>query len=305
MLGLAERRALFIVLKQAEVELSVGLNEWLKGVTDGAERFTAKQLRNALANVKQAVQTVRQLDPAMQAVLGSAKSKAAAMSIGHVETQLFQFGYIFDGSIQSPNIKVAAVLAKGDKLLLKRYPRSAARYAGQMERHIKRQLTLGVIKGESFDATIGRLTRLTPARMLEGSLAPASAMAKGLMQMPRTSAARLIRTEVMNAYNTFSLESIKDLALGDDTIRKRWDSSLDRRSKGCACRRLNGEVQKVGDPFSTGVMHSPEHPNCRCTVVPWSVHWKHDSMRSTGTEGIDAPDPKPFTRRSDQRAPAK
>lgn len=304
MLGLEERRALFIVLKQAEVELSAGLSEWLKEHSDGQIRFTAKEMRKAIASVKKAMVSIEALRPATEAALLSAKKKASLLAINHIEKQFSSFSFVFDEEVKLPDLQVASLLEKGDKLLLKKYPKSAKKYAVDVERHIRRQLALGVLKKESLDALAGRLTRLTPARMLEDKLPPPRAMAKGLMQMPRSNAFRLVRTEALNAYNAVSLESIQSLAEDDDAIRKRWDSSLDRR--GClVCRDLDEEVQPVSEPFSTGVMHAPQHPNCRCTVVPWAEHWKHDSMKSTGTEGIDAPDQKPLIMLSDERAPAR
>lgn len=293
MLGQIERRELFIALQQAEVELSVGLNEWLKGVTDGGERFTAVQLRNALANTRRAMQTVRSLEPRMTGALETLRATAARVSGAHVEFQMLQFSHIFDGEIKPINVRVAATFARGNKLLIRKHKRSARRYAGAMEQHIKRQLTLGVINGESFDQMATRLMRLGPRSIGMSTLTPAEGMARGLMQMPRSQAMRIVRTEAINAYNTYHLESINDLADDDEGIRKRWDSSLDRR--GCvACRELDEEVQKVDEKFSTGVMHPTQHPHCRCTVVPWRDDWKHDSMKSTGTEGIDAPTPKPL-----------
>lgn len=259
-LGLAERRDLFIVLRQAEVELSVGLSEWLKTAPDGASRFTAQQLRNALANTRVALQTLRRMNPRLMGAMESLRSRTARMATNHVEAQLLQFSSLFDGVIKPPNIRVAAVLARGEQLLLRRHESSARRYSENVQQHVRRQLAMGVVKGESFDAVIGRLTRLTPARLLEGDLDPASAMARGLMQMPRSSAARLVRTEAIHAYNIYHLESINEMADDDETIRKRWDSSLDRR--GClTCRDLDGEVRKPGEKFSAGMQHPPAHPN--------------------------------------------
>lgn len=304
LLGLPERRELFIVLRRAEVDLSVGLSKWLADAPDGAERFTAQQMRNGLANVRAAIQTIRTLNPKMAGALESVRASAARSAFKHVEYELLQFQSLFAGEIKPPNIKVAALLAKGDRLLLKRHKTSAQRYAGQAEIHLKRQLALGVVKGESWDSVIGRITRLGPSKLIGEAFEPADMMARGLMQLPRSWAARLIRTESIHAYNTFHNETIEDLAKDDPSMRKRWDSSLDRR--GCAvCRALDGEVRKVKEAFSDGSMHPPSHPNCRCTVVPWSDDWAHDSLKSTGTEAIDAPDPKTIVRKNNERASAK
>ena len=306
-LGRIERREIFIVLRQAEGELSDGLREWLKNAPDGGSRFTAQQMRNALANVRVAMQTIRSMDPLMAGALESIRRDSGKLALSHVESQLLEFSQIFEGTLKPVNIRVAAAFARGEKLLIRKHAKSARRYAGEMEKHIRRQLMKGVLKGESFEQMALRLSRLAPNQLVTLSTDPADQMARGLMQLPRSSASRIIRTEAIEAYNTFHHAGIEDLAEDDDDIRKRWDSTLDRR--GCqTCRKLDGQVRKVDEDFEMNgreYKHPTAHPHCRCTVVPWAESWKHDSMQSTGTEAIDAPDPKPFTPRSKERAPAK
>lgn len=295
-LGQRERRALFIALKEAEAELSDGLREWLKNAPGNESRFTAQQLRNALANVRSALRTIRSMEPFMAGVLEQVKTRAGTAALSHIEEQMMQFGAIFDGTVKPVNIRYAAVVGKADRALINRYPRSAARYAGEMERHIRRQLTLGALNNETFEQTTKRLMRLAPRAIRQG-VAPNVGMARGLMQLPYSSASRLIRTEAIHAYNTFHLEGIKDLADEDEEMMKRWDSTLDRR--GClVCRGLDGEIRAPDElfegasfaPLRERVQHPTAHPNCRCTVVPWHKEWDHPSLLTEDGE----PDTRTF-----------
>lgn len=305
-LGMAELRALFIVLRQAEVELTVGLGEWLKE-HGGDERFTSGQMRNALGSVREALQTIRNLQPYMAGQLETLRTVAATMATDHAIAQVRSFGMLYEQRLRPTNLRIAAVLEKGDRLLIRRHATSARRYAGAMERHIRRQLAVGVLKGESFDQMTTRLARLAPRRLFDAALEPAAAAARGLTQLPRAQASRLIRTESIHAYNVYHTESITDLAEDEPDIGKRWDASLDRR--GCElCRRLDGQWRESGQKFEMNGLffdHPPAHPHCRCTTVAWSKEWDHDSLASTGTEALYAPDPKPFTPRRDERAAAK
>lgn len=304
MLGLAERRSLFIVLQRAEAEVSNGLAAWLRRAGDGSQRFTEAQMRNALANIRTAMRTVRSLEPRMAGELETIRATSAQLAVRHAEEQLLQFASIFDGEIKPVNVRMAALLERGNKLLIKRHASSARRYAGEAQRHIRRQLAIGVVRGESFDDLIRRLSSLAPRKLMDATVDPITGAARGMLQLPKSSAARLVRTEAIHAYNTFHTETIAEIAEEDPEIGKRWDASLDRR--GCPnCRDLDGEVVAVGEKFRMGgveVDHPPLHPQCRCACVPWHESWKHESMLSRGTEAIDAPDPQP---NSGRKAAAK
>jgi SPP1 gp7 family putative phage head morphogenesis protein len=282
----------FLALRQAEEELSAGLRKWLEDAK-GEDKFTAQQMRMALANTQEALRAIKELDPAMAHALEMTREGASVMAVGHAQQQLQRFSIIFDQDLKPLNINVAAIHAKGDRLLIRKHRTSAARYSEEMKRHIQRQLAVGVIKGETFDAMAGRLTRLAGPKFLRpAGVDVAADMARGLMRLPKSRALLIVRTEAIHAYNTYHLEAINEMAEDDPEMMKRWDSSLDRR--GCVtCRDLDDEVRKPEEVFSTGVMHPPQHPNCRCTVVPWMESWKHTSKKSSGTEGIDAPGPKP------------
>lgn len=313
-LGLAERRDLFIVLRRAELELAAGLREWLKNAPDGAERFTAVHMRNALAHVSVALETIRTMNPIMVEVLDRNMNIAAELAVNHVSQQYTALVQVFEGELRTPNIDVASALSRPGKLLIDKHKKSARRYAGDSIKHIRRQLAVGVVKGESWDQMSSRLMRLGPKEGLGPAVKPALAdraneMARGVMQLPRTQAERIVRTEAVNSYNAFHLESIRELAEDDPQIKKRWDTTLDRRNKKCLfCPPLDGQTRELDEPFEIRGQkfdHPPAHPNCRCTTVPWSDDWKHDSKQSTGTEAINAPDPKPLTDRREERASAR
>ena len=65
---------------------------------------------------------------------------------------------------------------------------------------------------------------------------------------------------------------LEDWAEEQPDAMKRWDASSDRHCE--LCRELDGQTVGVDEPFSTGHMHGPRHPNCRCIVTPWMKGWK-------------------------------
>ena len=266
-LGVTERLVLFIVLQQIEAELSAGLALWLKEVPDVSAPVTRQQVRNVNKATRKATTMIRQSRPKMIETLGKAANSAVSMSDRHVTQQHRVFAGAhregFGSKTPKPPAKPPTPKPprKVTKLLIDKYPRSINKYAGELERHLRRQFELGHLRGESIDSMVKRILRLTPSRSMQRKGPVAKEMAQSLMRKARSDMARLIRTEAIYAYNTMQLEGIKGMFADDDTIRKRWDSSLDRR--GCViCRGLDGEVQAVGDPFSTGVMTSPQHPHC-------------------------------------------
>ena len=83
-------------------------------------------------------------------------------------------------------------------------------------------------------------------------------------------AERIIRTELTNARETARQENWEK---SDVVIYKKWSAKINNARTGEDSKRLHGQIQKVDDSFidpKTGdtFMHSPNRPNCRCTIFP-------------------------------------
>lgn len=268
-------RALVPVLAEAEKEVAAKLADFLSKHA-GDERFTAQQQRRALVSIRSAIDEIKKLDAVAASMLGTMRSAAAAMAAKHVERELAAFGALFEHSIRPVSIDVAAVFARGEAMLVRRFAESRARYqiGSRIAEDIERQLALGTVQGESFEQLTRRLIKLGGPRgavNVGGSVV--EQINEGLFARHEHFAERLVRTESIEAYNQFADESIREASFEDPTVCRRWDDSGDIRE--CPlCRELRGCVVGVDQNFPGGIDHPPAHPNCRCAVIAWSSRWK-------------------------------
>ena len=81
---------------------------------------------------------------------------------------------------------------------------------------------------------------------------------------------RIARTETLNAMNAGRLEAYE---ASEVTHYKMWRAAINNKRTAEDSRRLHGQIQELSDPFvdpktGEGVMHPPNRPNCRCTMIP-------------------------------------
>lgn len=295
-------RALLPALIDARDELRAQLLEWLRDAPDGDERFTAQQLRRSLLMIESALDRIRALDKDMEDTLRTNARAAGVLAISNLEEQVARFGAAFGESVYPTDLNLAAALAKGDKLLVRKYRTSAARYAGSMTEDIRHQLAIGVARNETWSQMKARLVRLggpTGMVALRGVLgepgAVAEYIAEGLFKRHRYWAERLVRTEMVEAYNLQHqaglelLNEARDPKVTAEYVQ-RWDSTLDRRV--CPiCKDMDRRVAKVGGKFKGGYERPPAHPQCRCLVVAWHVSW--GDIAGEVPAVVDATDPLP------------
>jgi SPP1 gp7 family putative phage head morphogenesis protein len=249
-------------------------------------------MAGVFANVRDAISQIEKLNGPARDSLSRARRSSFNMARAHVSYQFEHFSQIFDGEFRPINIRVASNVLQGDRLLIRKHASSAARYSETAKEHIQRQIGVGIIKGESIEQMTSRLMGLGPTLDAAKEIT-SEGVARGLLSLPRAQANRLVRTEVISAYNQYHIETMKDLSAQiNEPVFKRWDSSLDAR--GCdECRGLDGEIQPEGEKFSNGIEMPPAHPNCRCTVVPWMESWGKMEGQDKGTGSIDAPKEEP------------
>lgn len=243
---------------------------------DGAKRYTAHKYRSALVQLDAAMKEIASLGPAMATTLTVYGGQAGLAGLNAMEMQLAAMDTLFTGAMVPISIDRAAVLSKGDKLLLKRYPTSAARYAGNIGAEVRRKLAVGVLRQQSIGEVTNELFKEIPK----------------VFKTAKFNAHRLIRTEVMYSYNSLHHEGLIDAHDEDSDVKMRWDASYDFR-RCPACADLDGRVVEVAGTFTanwttkTGLkksstsQHPPLHPLCRCVLVPWmddfpDVDWNVD-----------------------------
>lgn len=268
------------VLLQAHGELERDLIAYLRR-ENGAATFTAQRYRRAILIVRTAIGEGRKLAPhALQALIMGAH-RAGALSTEHMARELTLFGQIFEGTVHNVALDEAAILARGDRILIPQFRLSALRYAGDLRDSVVRELAVSRVRGETIFEATNRLQRTLPR----------------VFEQQRFWAHRLARTETMNAYSLYHVEALREAARDAPDLKMRWDSTFD--SRRCPmCRSLDGQVADVlkGEPFvarwtTAGkrgvrvhvvkVKRNPAHPLCRCACIPWRDSWPEYAQRST------------------------
>lgn len=264
--------ALLPVLQSAREELRRDLHTWLARAPGDEERFTAQRMREALVSIEAALEQYGHAGVVLEQTLRGNAAAAAALSTANLQQQLALFAGRFAEPLRGVDLVTAARIARGDELRYRHYASSARRYAGQLGDDIRQQLAVGVARRETFFEMKQRLMRIGGVRTGES----ATDIAYGFAARDRYRAERLVRTELMSAYNQQHRESIEHLDAqrepGEPRIAQQWDASLDKRV--CrVCRDLDGKTAYPGKTFSGGYLAPPAHPCCRCVLVAWSPEW--------------------------------
>jgi SPP1 gp7 family putative phage head morphogenesis protein len=149
----------------------------------------------------------------------------------------------------------------GRRTLLEQYDAVSRRYGDNVRFDIRQQLKEGVKRGETFDQLTRRIVR---------HVAPPSEFPVALGNRYWDQARRIVRTEVMNAYNQATVDAVKELARVEPELQLRWLAAIDGRT--CSvCRSMDGVAIGAFESFSAGP--PPAHPNCRCIVTAWMSEW--------------------------------
>lgn len=284
-LSLSELNTITTILDAAEVELTKDLSTW-HALRKGTDRFTPQMYRNALVQIRSTLRHIRgPLKEHMESTLRHGGQVAGILATQHLVYELQTFSAMFEGTIRPIAFESANVLAQGKKILWPRFQNSAARYAGQVGEDIKKQLAIGVVRGETVDQLTDRLAKLGGPKGLvytigrEGSpRAKAEMIAEGLFRRYRHYAERLVVTELVNAYNVTALEGVEELEEHDPGYFRRWDAAIDKRT--CAqCARYDDLVVPLDKTFPGGIKHPPLHPRCRCAVVLWRKEWTESAYK--------------------------
>lgn len=289
----APLRALLGPMAAAERELAADL-EGLVGQM--GQRYTAQALRNSLLQVRSSLNAVQRLRPEMRDELAKAGRRGRLLSTQSLQTQVAKFAMHFDKTLRPVPLIPATKIA--ERLHLERFATSAARYTAAVQADIRRQLTIGLLRGESVGQMAARLTgtgRKGAARVM--ALPPgrqAENVSHAMWERYRYQARRLVRTEVMKAYNEVTQDQIEQLAREDGPgWGKKWVAELD--SRVCPyCRALDGVVVPADANFpNTTPGAPPDHPQCRCTVVAWHERWNAAADRPRGVRLGGPPEQEP------------
>lgn len=272
-------RPMLDVLNEAKRELQRDLRKWLSTVEDPTERFTAHHMRVMLRSIEGAISKLgvrledwinhrplkaTKLERAALEGMRAQQHKIGALAVKSLDSEIVRLGHVFGQSLVGPQLDVAAVVARGDRLMMKRFPSSAARYSMHTAEDLRFQIAVGVARGETFEQLVQRLRRIggpTGPIAVRGIFGAPGAIIEdipeGLFRRYRHFAERFVRTEMMKAYNTMHDASIKlandERRPGSPKFERRCDETMDGRT--CAfCMSMHGKIMRENEG-------PPWHPN--------------------------------------------
>lgn len=270
------------ILTQARSELNRDLAAWV-AAHKGDERYTPQAYRQSLLAIQASMDSMTaHLAGGMAGALVRYDGIARTLANTHTAQEFLAFAAT-DTVALNPTVpvKIAQVLATGRRAPMARYETSAARYAGQVAADIRRELAVGVVRGENLDQLVARLRAHGGPRgpvALRGVAgqpgAEVEVIPEGLFARYEYWAERLVRTELAHAYN----EQVQDIGTElrgsavPDMVR-RWDASFDGRV--CVrCGEMNGKTTDPKTDLFSGDVDVPLHPNCRCRAGLWRPDWE-------------------------------
>ncbi len=289
----AHLRRFLPILQAAEKEAERALEDWLATAPGGSERFTAHHRRQVLLQLRKARSLVQGRVMPVPPWIGSIREGlndalrgglrgSGVLATKNLQKEIAALDQIFESGLAPLPLKQAAIIAHGEKMLIRRFESSARRYSGAIWDDLRRQLSIGVARNQSINEMVDRLVKMG------GPPGPGAPF--GMFRKYRFWGERVVRTELIHAYNLQHTEGLRQVKELDSSMTQRWDSSLDSRL--CEiCYGLHGEIVEIGESFPGGYEHPPAHPNCRCAVVAWHDSWdlpKRDLEivpRDTLTEG--------------------
>lgn len=167
-------------------------------------------------------------------------------------------------------------LLKNEPNILPKYQIKGVKDTAWNKKKVNRQVTLGIIEGESLDKIADRLGTTLGVQNKKAMLTQA----------------RTAMTSAQNAGREFSLQSAKDLGIN---VQKEWMCTLDGRTRDWH-RMLDGQKQPLDKPFEVDGLKIkfPGDPeavpgmvyNCRCTMVGDIVDYPSTYDRYDNIDGV-------------------
>lgn len=121
------------------------------------------------------------------------------------------------------------------------YSKTIYKHQKNLKKELTECLTVGMIKGEGIDKTIGRVQRR--------------------LEVSHSNARRLVRTETAYIYEQAMLDVYTECGITE----YEYLATLDKKTSEI-CQELDGKRFKIADALP-GTNYPPMHPNCRSTTV--------------------------------------
>lgn len=255
------------MLKEAQEKLNQRLRR-VEGLGPGKDSFTSAQLRTTLAQIRLAIEEVRQ--SMKKTVVDDGKHTAEKAAL-HTLEYIQRADQRFTGIGQRLPIREAAVLdhaLKGtESSVLRRLLGEPGKAKGILERY--GEATVG-----KFEERLQmRFLTKTPWNDVRNELIADSPF---LQQEPRFWAERIVRTELMAAHNRAQWEGLRAVnsEVGGGML-KILVATFDNRTAADSYA-LHGQIRRPHEAFEDWYhlyQHPPNRPNDREGVVPHNMEW--------------------------------
>ncbi len=282
--GRLAARQLMISLSRAERDLERRLDIWV-GAHGGDEmRFTEASLR---AYLEQTRATIAYVQATVEGLTAMEAERVAFGTLNRQGRLIRDLERAFTGVVV-PTRSREAVMTRVRPSLIARRATSADRYGAAMTRKIMGTMSQGFVEGVSQRDMVNRLVRLKGPQGVVSIRAVAvqpgmvvrlstEDIPEGLFVRHRSWAWRVVRTEVADAQNAVSLESMTADREDDmPDMRKKIMAVLDLRTAQDSLG-VHGQIRETDEMFRDGAgreyLRPPSRPYDRETIMPWRPHW--------------------------------
>lgn len=287
-------------LRAAERLLWVKLNKEASrpGAASATDRFTGASAEAYLQHCRVVTEYVT------ERIAGrtQAQAKAAiAQSLVTTATTLEGLEQRFTGITPSLRLREAAAMratATGAQgMWARQFPTSMDRYGSHMIGEFENIMRAGMLSGASIDDMVAALTGHGGPKgtvSLKATVGPngvirtqEAEIPEGLFVRHKYWAERLVRTELLRAYNVARQAGLEESAKDMPDLQRKILAVLDKRTAKDSLA-VHGQIRGIRDNFVDGAgrsyLHPPARPNDRETVIPWRPRWDASAANTSEWE---------------------
>lgn len=256
--------------------------------------LTGKQYRQMLNTVSTDLTNADQI---ARSIINGYTPEAYAVGMNYGTYQI-ESGTTFNTNFTLYNRETVERLLRDDPQLLPMPKVNIPKDKAWNYKQVNRQLTQGILQGESMPKIAKRFEAVTPSKTVadikDAYKKTSEQIAKEIAHKNKVAAIRNARTAVTGAENAGRMDSFlraKEMGIG---VKKQWLATPDGRTRDSHVE-LDLEVVELEENFSNGCEY-PGDPggdpaetyNCRCAMIPWLDRFgdKFDGERAMNLHGM-------------------
>lgn len=256
--------------------------------------LTGKQYRQMLDTVST---DLTNADKIARSIINGYTPEAYAVGMNYGTYQV-ESGTTFNTNFTLYNRETVERLLRDDPQLLPMPKVNIPKDKAWNYKQVNRQLTQGILQGESMPKIAKRFEAVTPSKTVadikDAYKKTSEQIAKEIAHKNKVAAIRNARTAVTGAENAGRMDSFyraKEMGIG---VKKQWLATPDGRTRDSHVE-IDLEVVELEENFSNGCEY-PGDPggdpaevyNCRCAMIPWLDRFgdKFDGERMMNLHGM-------------------